>query len=97
LAVKRVQAETFDLVLMDLHMPVMNGVDATRAIRALDHPASKLPIIALTADVMSEAHDQAMAAGVNQFVTKPVHLARLQEAIQVHLAPPPEAARPSLI
>ena len=97
LAVKRVQAETFDLVLMDLHMPVMNGVDATRAIRALDHPASKLPIIALTADVMSEAHDQAMAAGVNQFVTKPVHLARLQEAIQVHLTPPPEAARPSVL
>ena len=46
---------------------------------------------------MSEAHDQAMAAGVNQFVTKPVHLARLQEAIQVHLAPPPETARPSLL
>jgi len=38
-----------------------------------------------------------MAAGVNQFVTKPVHLARLQEAIQVHLAPPPEAARPSVL
>ena len=97
LAVQRVQTEPFDLVLMDLHMPVMNGVDATRAIRALDHPASKLPIIALTADVMSDAHDQAMDAGVNQFVTKPIHLARLQEAIHLHLAPPPEPTRFSVL
>ena len=72
---------------MDLHMPVMNGVDATRAIRALEHPASKLPIIALTADVMNDAYDEAMAAGVSDFVTKPVHLARLQEAIRQQLEP----------
>ena len=97
LAVQRVQTDPFDLVLMDLHMPVMNGVEATRAIRALNHPASKFPIIALTADVMSEAHDQAMDAGVNQFVTKPVHLSRLQEAIQVHLAPQPEPTRFSVL
>jgi CheY-like chemotaxis protein len=46
---------------------------------------------------MSEAHDQAMDAGVNQFVTKPVHLSRLQEAIQVHLAPQPEPTRFSVL
>ncbi len=86
-ALDRVQKETFDLVLMDLHMPVMNGVDATRAIRALEHPAAKLPIIALTADVMNDTHDEAMAAGVSDFVTKPVHLARLQEAIRQQLEP----------
>ena len=87
IALDRVQKEDFDLVLMDLHMPVMNGVDATRAIRALKHPASKLPIIALTADVMNDAYDEAMAAGVSDFVTKPVHLARLQEAIRQQLEP----------
>jgi signal transduction histidine kinase/ActR/RegA family two-component response regulator len=89
IALDRVQKEAFDLVLMDLHMPVMNGVDATRAIRALKHPAAKLPIIAITADVMNDTHDEAMAAGVNDFVTKPVHLARLQEAIRQQLEPAP--------
>ena len=87
IALDRVQKEDFDLVLMDLHMPVMNGVDATRAIRALKHPASNLPIIALTADVMKDAYEEAMAAGVSDFVTKPVHLARLQEAIRQQLEP----------
>ena len=87
LALERVQNETFDLVLMDLHMPVMNGVDATRAIRGLSHPASKLPIIALTADVMSDTHDEAIASGVSDFVTKPVHMSRLQEAILKQLEP----------
>lgn len=89
IALDRVQKEAFDLVLMDLHMPVMNGVDATRAIRALKHPAAKLPIIAITADVMNDTHDEAMAAGVSDFVTKPVHLARLQEAIRQQLEPAP--------
>ena len=89
IALDRVQKEAFDLVLMDLHMPVMNGVDATRAIRALKHPAAKLPIIAITADVMNDTHDAAMAAGVSDFVTKPVHLARLQEAIRQQLEPAP--------
>jgi signal transduction histidine kinase/ActR/RegA family two-component response regulator len=86
-AISRLQKHTFDLVLMDLHMPVMNGIDATRAIRALSHPAANIPIIALTADVMNDAHDEAMAAGVNDFVTKPVHMARLQEVIRLHLEP----------
>jgi CheY-like chemotaxis protein len=89
IALDRVQKEAFDLVLMDLHMPVMNGVEATRAIRALKHPAAKLPIIAITADVMNDTHDAAMAAGVSDFVTKPVHLARLQEAIRQQLEPAP--------
>jgi two-component system, sensor histidine kinase len=73
--------------LMDLHMPVMNGIEATRAIRALAHPTAKIPIIALTADVMTDAHEEALAAGVNDFVTKPVHMGRLQDMIRHHLEP----------
>lgn len=81
------QTQNFDLVLMDLHMPVMNGMDATRAIRALPHPTAKIPIIALTANVMNEAREEALAAGVNDFVTKPVHMSRLQDVIRQHLEP----------
>jgi len=94
-AIERLQAQNFDLVLMDLHMPVMNGIDATRAIRALSHPAADIPIIALTANVMTDAHEDAMAAGVNDFVTKPVHMGRLQDVIRQHLEPDRETTQPA--
>jgi len=81
LALDMVQREKFDLVLMDLHMPVMDGLAATRAIRALSTPVKNIPIIALTADAMNNAQEEALSAGVNFFVTKPVHMSRLQEAI----------------
>jgi CheY-like chemotaxis protein len=86
LAVECVQQQDFDLVLMDVHMPVMDGLAATRAIRALDAAVKNIPIIALTADAMSNAQEEALAAGVNFFVTKPVHMAQLQEAIERCLA-----------
>jgi signal transduction histidine kinase/FixJ family two-component response regulator len=86
LAVECVQAQDFELVLMDVHMPVMDGLAATRAIRALDSAAKEIPIIALTADAMGTAQEEALAAGVNFFVTKPVHMAQLQEAIDRCLA-----------
>lgn len=86
-AIERLKRQSFDLILMDLHMPVMNGIEATRTIRALQHPAARTPIIALTADVMNDAHEEALIAGVNDFVTKPVHLGRLQEAIRLQLDP----------
>jgi hypothetical protein len=88
LAVAYVQNEDFDLVLMDVHMPVMDGLAATRAIRALAGKARDIPIIALTADAMNNAQEEAIGAGVNFFVTKPVHMARLQEAIARCLALP---------
>jgi len=86
LAVECVQQQAFDLVLMDVHMPVMDGLAATRAIRALEAAAKDIPIIALTADAMNDAQEEALAAGVNFFVTKPVHMAQLQEAIEHCLA-----------
>ena len=86
LAVEGVQKHEFDLVLMDVHMPVMDGLAATRAIRALHGAVKDIPIIALTADAMNNAQEEALAAGVNFFVTKPVHMAQLQEAIERCLA-----------
>lgn len=76
----------YELVLMDIHMPVMDGLAATRAIRALPGPRCQVPIIALTADVLQEARDQAKAAGVDAFVTKPVTQEDLEAAMATVLA-----------
>ena len=80
-AVDTAQQHPFDLVFMDIHMPVMDGLAATRLLRqgGLDHQT--LPIVALTADVMNEARDKAMQAGVNEFLSKPVRLPELQASM----------------
>jgi PAS domain S-box-containing protein len=62
----------FDLVLMDIQMPGIDGVEATRRIRKLDGPASQLPIIALTANVMAHQHQDYLNAGMNGLVGKPI-------------------------
>jgi len=80
-AVEAIALAPYDLVFMDIHMPVMDGLSATRAIRAMGGPQSQVPIIALTADVLPEARSQAKAAGVNSFITKPVKQDELESAI----------------
>lgn len=72
-AVEMVQQKQYDLVLMDHMMPVMNGTEAARAIRALPDPQyQKLPIIALTANAMTDARKEFTDAGMNGFVAKPI-------------------------
>jgi two-component system, sensor histidine kinase len=72
-AVRAAADDNFDLVLMDLHMPIVDGVDATRAIRALPHPGrSTVPIVAMTADAFAETRERCLVAGMNDFLTKPV-------------------------
>ena len=62
----------FDLIFMDMHMPVMDGLQSTRAIRALPSANADIPIIALTANVFTEFEQQCMEAGMNGFITKPI-------------------------
>ena len=65
----------FSLIFMDIQMPVMNGIEATKAIRALDDPwASRIPIIAMTADAFSENIAECMAAGMNGHIAKPIDM-----------------------
>jgi signal transduction histidine kinase/ActR/RegA family two-component response regulator len=87
LALDKVQQQGFDLVLMDINMPVMDGLTATRAIRALPGAPARLPIVVLTADVMNEAEAQARSAGAQGFLSKPVQFAQLQACLQQYLAP----------
>ena len=75
-AVEKVSAApagTFDVILMDVNMPVMNGYEATAAIRALpDEAKASLPIIALTASTSEEGADEVRAAGMSGFASKPI-------------------------
>src|SRR5690606_29485805 len=80
-AVRAAQAEDFDIVLMDLHMPVMDGFAAARAIRALPLPRGAMPIVALTADAFQDSQERARAAGMDEMITKPAHLPQLRELL----------------
>ncbi len=78
-AVEKVKANTYDLCFMDMQMPVMGGVEATQIIRK--EISASLPIIALTAAVTKEDKDRCLAAGMNDYLTKPIDILRLKEKI----------------
>lgn len=80
-AVEMVKAHSFDLVLMDLQMPVMDGYEATRQIRAIDSSKSKIPIIALTAAAMEGEQEKCMTAGMNEYLTKPINYKTLIDTV----------------
>jgi CheY-like chemotaxis protein len=73
--------EDFDLIVMDVQMPVMDGLGATRWIRELDGRKATIPIIALTANAMQGDRDRFIAAGMNDYVSKPVALDDLYGAV----------------
>jgi CheY-like chemotaxis protein len=72
----------YDLVLMDLHLPGMDGFDATRRIRSLGQDGGQIPIVALTANAFAEDRDACSNAGMDGFVVKPVDRQQLEAAIR---------------
>ncbi len=85
-ALNMVQQRHYDLVLMDLHMPVMDGLTATRAIRALPG-LSDLPVVAMTASAMADDRKRCLDAGMNDFVAKPIEPDKLVAVLQSHIKP----------
>ena len=76
----------FDLILMDCLMPVMDGYDATRRIRALERDAgSRIPIVALTANAMNDERDKCLAAGMDDYLAKPIRVKDLDRMLRRHL------------
>ena len=87
-ALQAVQENRYDLVLMDIKMPRMDGVQATRAIRALDGPVSRVPIVALTANADPEDAKHYLSIGMAAVVEKPIKPERLRMAMNAALATP---------
>jgi CheY-like chemotaxis protein/two-component sensor histidine kinase len=86
LALKMLEKEEFDLILMDLHMPILDGIEASRIIRNSDNPKIRdLPIVALTAAIMSESHDKIDDLNINDYVLKPFKPIDLYERILKHI------------
>ena len=81
LAVEAVRRGDYDLVLMDLQMPGMDGIEATHAIRALEGARAAVPIIAMTANAFEEDRRACLAAGMDDYVAKPIDIAQLVQAI----------------
>ncbi len=80
---KEMPADTYDLILMDVQMPIMNGYRATRAIRALDDPGkAAIPIVAMTANAFEEDRKEAMDSGMNGYVAKPIDIEKLMETLE---------------
>jgi two-component system sensor histidine kinase/response regulator len=80
-AVDAVCTQDFSCILMDIHMPVMDGIEATRQIRALENLKASIPIIAVSASVEKGIREQALDAGMNEFIPKPVDMALLRDAL----------------
>jgi PAS domain S-box-containing protein len=77
-AIQQYEAAAFDLILMDMQMPVMDGLTATTLIRQREIGKGRTPIIALTANAMSGEYDRCMSVGMDGFLTKPLNIERLR-------------------
>ena len=85
-AIQTLPADTYDLILMDIQMPVMDGYEATRRIRAIDDPVkANIPIVAMTANAFEEDRQQAFDAGMNDHVAKPIDIPKLMETLEAIL------------
>jgi PAS domain S-box-containing protein len=86
-AVDAYRQEAWAFILMDMQMPVMDGLEATRLIRQIEGTRAATPIVALTANVMMGQLERCLEAGMNDYLTKPLDIARLQDVLDRFLAP----------
>jgi two-component system, sensor histidine kinase len=80
-ALSLLKQQRFDVVLLDYHMPVLDGLATTEAIRQLEGPAGAIKVILVTADVVNDTRKRATEVGVNEFVSKPLQAVDLQQAL----------------
>ena len=83
-ALEKLKKKTFDLILMDIQMPIMDGFEATKEIRKSSAKYANIPIVALTAGVMAEDLEKCLEIGMNDFLTKPVEYNDLVATLAKH-------------
>jgi two-component system sensor kinase len=94
-AVAAFQEETFDLILMDVEMPELDGIQATRAIRELERRTGQhIPIVAMTAHAIQGDRERFLAAGMDDYLAKPVNSRTLSETVERNLRPASEGKKP---
>ena len=76
----------YSIILMDCHMPVMDGLEATKLIRSMGDQARDIPIVALTANALTGDKEKCLKSGMDDFISKPVGVSRLKECIYKHLS-----------
>jgi CheY-like chemotaxis protein len=89
-ALETIEKTTYDLVLMDIQMPEMDGYQATQAIRRLKGRQSHTPIIAMTANAMKGDREKCLEAGMDDYLSKPINAEKLKEKLSVWLSSPPQ-------
>lgn len=85
-AVAAYAQDAYEFILMDMQMPIMDGLEATRRIRALETAGKRVPIVALTADVMTGTLERCLDAGMDDYLSKPLDVSRLQEVLDRFLS-----------
>jgi CheY-like chemotaxis protein len=85
-AVAAMERTDYALVLMDCQMPRCDGYGAARAIRSLPGPRSKVPIVAVTASALEDERERCLAAGIDDYLAKPVRLNELEQMLETWLA-----------
>ena len=81
-AVRAVQCHSYDVIFMDMHMPIMDGMDATHAIRTMDYPKNCTKIIGFTGDASLTNRDAYMATGIDDIIFKPIDLNIFSEILK---------------
>lgn len=84
LAVEAMKNAPYDMIFMDMRMPNMDGLEATRKIRSMDHLSKGLPIVALTANAFDDDRNACFDSGMNDFMTKPVSAEELSQMVKIH-------------
>lgn len=81
IALEMVSKSDYDLIFMDVQMPIMDGLEATREIRKLDSKKAKVPIVALTANALQGDQEKYLASGMDDFISKPLRAAEIERVL----------------
>jgi len=92
-ALRALEADHFEVILLDVHMPVLNGFATARAIRKLPDERARIPIIAVSADLRPRVEADALAAGMNACLSKPLDVTQLTELVSVWAGQGPRISR----